>query len=111
MKRITKITKLTASIIFSFSIPLILPVITQVLIKIKIFNNFEELKMMLSQFYNFYAIIYILIGFAIILYFDKKIKGIGKIIKNIKISFEIGNNRITIERNKDSEKQNIKDLK
>ena len=111
MKKMVKIAKIVASIIFSFSIPLILPVIAQILIKIKIFNNFEELKIMLSQFYNFYAIIYILIGFAIILYFDKKIKGIGKIIKDIKISLEIGNNKITIESNKHSRNQNIIELK
>lgn len=111
MKKIIKITKIVVSIIFSFSIPLILPVIAQILIRIKIFNNFEELKNMLSQFYNFYAIIYILIGFTIILYFNKKLSGIGEIVRDIKISFEIGNNKITIERNKHSKNKNIKELK
>lgn len=100
MKNFIKIIKFTISILFAFSFPLILPIIVQILIKLKIFNNFEELKNILSEFYNFYSIIYILIGFLIMLSFDKKLKEIGEIIKGIKISFNIGNNKITIERNK-----------
>lgn len=100
MKCIIKMTKIIISILFSFSFPFILPIIAQVMIIIKIFNNFDELQNMLSEFYNFYTIIYILIGFSIILYLNKKINGIGEIIKDIKISFSIGNNKITIERNK-----------
>ena len=69
-------------LILTFSVILILPAISKILINFKIFSSMEELSSYISMYNNKYSIIFIIIGLAVMTFIfgdrEKIIDVLGK---------------------------------
>lgn len=94
-KNIFSILKMIITTVLIFITPFILPILTKLLLILKVFDSLEEFKEVIQIYYNLYPAFYIIIGIIILLWFFHKWGDIKEAISNRDWSVEFGDKKIS----------------